>query len=221
MHTARLQAGMMHVKPARAHEQGTMPAMQTEGSEKYPTPWDMPNQKKVASGANEHVHSSAQKEVSCCHWGEREMSGVITKLMKNLEFCESLSNQTDRGCSFGCWCPRPPVAALSKVMQNRERGRTTTPEHTNRLYMRIAIISLTVLENSVFLWAENSHSQLGVLQEEFLLCILSVSIFLTVTWPSRAALNQSCSRGWQSHFVLLWLTPFNRALNRIWVLTRN
>lgn len=220
MHAARLQAGMMHVKLVRAHEQDTMPAMQTDGSQKYPVPWDMPNQKKsgkrcqwartLLSSERSKLLPLGWKGDVGCHHKTYEKSGVLW-----------ISVKPDWQGLFLWMLMSQAVAALSKVMQNRERGRTTTPEHTNPLYMRIAIISLTVLENSGFLWAENSHSQLGVLQEEFVFCILSVSIFLTVTWPSRPALNQSRSRGWQSHFVLLWLTPFNRALNRIWVLTRN
>lgn len=107
-----------------------------------------PNRKKVASGTNECIHTSALKQTNRCCWDEKETSRVIVKLQKNLEFCEFPSNQSNRDCSFLLWCPRPLTAALSKVTQNRERGRTVTPECTKQLHMYIGIIRQTVVEKS-------------------------------------------------------------------------
>lgn len=46
VHTTRLQAAAMHVKPVRAHEQDTMPVMQMGGAQKYPMLQDTSDQKK-------------------------------------------------------------------------------------------------------------------------------------------------------------------------------
>lgn len=89
MRTARVASWRMHVKPVRAHKRDTTPAMQMDGSQKYPTLQSMPTQKK----SGKQYQSTALKEINCCCWDEREMSGVIMKLKKNLEFCGFLSER--------------------------------------------------------------------------------------------------------------------------------
>jgi len=101
MHTARLEAGRMHIEPVRTHKQAMMPATRMD-HRNIPCCKLCQTRKKVANGTNEHADCSALKEIRRCHRYEREMSGVIMKLKKNLEFCRSLSNQTDRDRSFGC-----------------------------------------------------------------------------------------------------------------------
>lgn len=144
VHTTRLQAGAMHIKPVRAREQDTMPAMQMGGLQKYPTLQGMSDQKKkMASGTNEHVHSSALKEINHCCWDEREMSGVIVKTKKKAGV-PWISVKSDWWGLF-LWMLMSQVTHSSSFQSYLKGGEEHT-RYTNSLYM--GIIHLRAIENS-------------------------------------------------------------------------